>query len=205
MGAESKICPTCKEQNNPTFEKCWKCLTPLTVQQNSSAQAPSKEMIGSVGGKVVSESMKPMVFFVILVLLLGLAIGYRVFVYKSYDENKNVAVQPTKSDVKQVTTYEMEMLKIQIMKDELELQRKAFEAGQKQASDTEVVRLQKENQLNDCLKNAYDNYNNNWLSICRSKGLLGFSFSTCSLPTHQANRLNMELHRAEKSCAEVYK
>ena len=31
MGRESKICPSCKEKNNPTFNVCWKCKTPFRL------------------------------------------------------------------------------------------------------------------------------------------------------------------------------
>ena len=98
-----------------------------------------------------------------------------------------------------------EALRLQNDTERLKLEQKKFEATREQTNNAEVLRVQKENDLNACLKNADDNYRRDWLNICRSKGLLGFSFSTCDLPAHQANRLNAELRSAEKNCAKIYK
>ena len=43
-GAVSKICPRCKEKNNPSFTLCWKCSSPFNVQIDIKTALPRENM-----------------------------------------------------------------------------------------------------------------------------------------------------------------
>ena len=59
MGAEPKICPSCKEKNNPALTACWKCHTSFTdfKSEKSTATVYAMKGVGELlevyDGKVV--------------------------------------------------------------------------------------------------------------------------------------------------------
>lgn len=58
MGVSSKICPSCKEKNNPTFTRCWKCNgqleNPIPLCNPTIYEMWEKNLLGPDEGKDVS-------------------------------------------------------------------------------------------------------------------------------------------------------
>ncbi len=38
MGVDPRICPSCKEKNNPAFTHCWKCKTAFATDESSTTK-----------------------------------------------------------------------------------------------------------------------------------------------------------------------
>ncbi len=71
--AEYRVCPTCNEQNNPRFLKCWKC-----ERLFSSVDSSLTTMLRPFNGSRV----KPVHFMDILKFLMGLLVGIAAaFIY----------------------------------------------------------------------------------------------------------------------------
>ncbi len=104
MGIDSKICPSCKEKNNPSFQKCWKCGADLMTGERSPAEASLKGVVGGVEKKISPEAKKLVVFFLVLTLLIGLAVGHRFFIYKPEIKNEKLEMQQKIIETKQDST-----------------------------------------------------------------------------------------------------
>lgn len=65
---EPKICPNCKEKNNPEFEKCWKCAYSFTDGKQSDVplihKAKKCNEVVAVGAFVVALAIAGLVMFI---------------------------------------------------------------------------------------------------------------------------------------------